>query len=378
MRRVGFLIAALSVVLLHTAHAAPSESAKQKARSHFRQGKAYQDAGAYDDAVREYEAAYKLAPLPQLLFNIGQAQRLKGDKQKALEAYQRFLAAAPDDPFADEARTHVATIKLKIEVEENEAARKRAEQEAQAAKQRADEEARKRSEEAEAARRQLAEAEAARQRAEKEAQGRGGPDTTGKPGGGADTTAKPGGGADTTAKPGGGTAQDITRLGKGEDDQSHIRRLAEELAEAQRRKKAEDDVALIARLEKARRKGSVARTLGWITAFAGVAVGTLALVKVPSINDAEKKLDNFNKDTSMSWSTELDAAVKQRDDARTTVVTLLGTGVGLVTVGVVLHMVGNGQRSSAESDAMWPRDTSTSLVPGVSPHGAGVELRGRF
>src|SRR5207249_4980149 len=105
--------------------------------------KAFQDAGAYDDAIREFEAAFRLAPLPLLQFNIGQAQRLKGDKARAIEAYQRFLEVVPDGALSDEARANVATLKLKIEVEQAEAARKHAEEETQAARKRLEEESRR-------------------------------------------------------------------------------------------------------------------------------------------------------------------------------------------------------------------------------------------
>ncbi|MBI5478608.1 MAG: tetratricopeptide repeat protein, partial [Deltaproteobacteria bacterium] len=95
----------------------PTAQQKRAAQAHFQAGKAYYDAGAWDDAVREYLAAYALVPLPELQFNIGQALRMKGDKPKAIEAYGRDLERAPDGPLADEARNHIAALKLKIQIE---------------------------------------------------------------------------------------------------------------------------------------------------------------------------------------------------------------------------------------------------------------------
>ena len=51
-------------------------------------------------SIKEYQAAYDLAPLPELLFNLGQVYRLKGDKQKALDHYGKYLVVAPNGPVA--------------------------------------------------------------------------------------------------------------------------------------------------------------------------------------------------------------------------------------------------------------------------------------
>lgn len=49
-------------------------------------------AGAYDDAIAALRAAYDKTPLPALLYDLGQAYRLKGDCAHALGAYQHFRA----------------------------------------------------------------------------------------------------------------------------------------------------------------------------------------------------------------------------------------------------------------------------------------------
>ena len=92
--------------------AAPDDRAL--ARSHFRQGEAYQAAGAYDQALAEYQTAYRLTPLPALLFNMGQASRLLGNKEAALDFYRRYLDAAPTGPGSDEARDHVAQLVVEL------------------------------------------------------------------------------------------------------------------------------------------------------------------------------------------------------------------------------------------------------------------------
>ena len=103
----------MAVVVATTtlATADPSDAPdRTRAKTHYKQGKAFLDSGLYDDAIREFQAAYQIAPVPELLFNIAQAARLKGDADRALAMYQKYIDEAPDGPGADEAHTHIATL----------------------------------------------------------------------------------------------------------------------------------------------------------------------------------------------------------------------------------------------------------------------------
>lgn len=73
---------------------APGDT-KLQARAHFSAGTTFYEAGSYDKAIAEYDEAYRLLPLPDFLFNIGQAYRLKGDDRRAISYYQRYLDAKP-------------------------------------------------------------------------------------------------------------------------------------------------------------------------------------------------------------------------------------------------------------------------------------------
>jgi tetratricopeptide (TPR) repeat protein len=90
----------------------PQEPASSdvQARAHFAQGKAFLDAKVYDQAIKEFAAAYALVPLPELMFDTGQAYRLSGQIDPALDSYQKYLAATPEGTLADEARVHVAEL----------------------------------------------------------------------------------------------------------------------------------------------------------------------------------------------------------------------------------------------------------------------------
>jgi tetratricopeptide (TPR) repeat protein len=48
---------------------------QQEAAALFREGSMFYELGQYEEAIDKFEAAWKLAPVPQLLFNLGQAHR---------------------------------------------------------------------------------------------------------------------------------------------------------------------------------------------------------------------------------------------------------------------------------------------------------------
>lgn len=109
------LAVALALVLGSTQVATADRLAE--AKQHFVVGKAAHDAGRYDEAIKEYQAAYDLAPLPELLFNLGQVYRLKGDKRKALDHYAKYLVVAPKGPVAAEARQWQAQLEKEVAAE---------------------------------------------------------------------------------------------------------------------------------------------------------------------------------------------------------------------------------------------------------------------
>jgi tetratricopeptide (TPR) repeat protein len=68
------------------------------ARQHFEDGSRLYDLGKFREAAREYEEAYKLKPVPVLLFNIGQAYRGAGEVTQAINAYRSYLRKVPAAP----------------------------------------------------------------------------------------------------------------------------------------------------------------------------------------------------------------------------------------------------------------------------------------
>src|SRR5262249_4158138 len=90
---------------------------KDQAKRDVKAGLAAQAAGKYDDAIALYKKAYDAVPHPELLFDLGQAYRLKGDFESALVYYRRYLAVAPNGRGAKDAIKWVAQLDKKVKEE---------------------------------------------------------------------------------------------------------------------------------------------------------------------------------------------------------------------------------------------------------------------
>lgn len=67
-----------------------------EARALFLAGRVAFDEGRFEAAIRHFQASYELSERPALLYNIAQCyDRLRRDPQ-AIEAFERYLQAAPD------------------------------------------------------------------------------------------------------------------------------------------------------------------------------------------------------------------------------------------------------------------------------------------
>ena len=292
---LGILIAALFL-------APPTEAQKKEAKAHFEQGRSFYDAGAYDDALHEYQAAHKLMPAPQFLFNIAQCYRLKGDKQNAIDYYQKFLEKMPDAAVSDEARDYVAKLKLQLELEAAEAARKKAEQEAAEVRRRADEEQRRRTEE------------------------------------------------------------DKLRKRSTQDEEEAIRRLQARMEEDKRRNAGEEQKQREKRIDEAQSAGNVTRIVGLSLLGATVITGIIFYSALSSNFDANDKIDRFNNTPGAPWTTELDQAAKDNNDTAPKV--LLGMTIGMLVTGTVVYLVGVHLRSNAVDEARaWHLSVAPELSP---------------
>jgi hypothetical protein len=86
-------------------------------------GLAAQSAGNYDEAIALYKKAFDAVPHPEILFDLGQAYRLKGDAETALGYYRRYLAVAPSGRVARDARRWIAELSKRVAAKARESGR---------------------------------------------------------------------------------------------------------------------------------------------------------------------------------------------------------------------------------------------------------------
>jgi tetratricopeptide (TPR) repeat protein len=85
-----------------------------RARAQYVKAQAAYDGGDYRGALQRFAAAYAEKPVPALLFNIGQCHRKLGELDEAAKVYRAFLAAQPDSPHAQQARSLLAQVDSEI------------------------------------------------------------------------------------------------------------------------------------------------------------------------------------------------------------------------------------------------------------------------
>ncbi len=85
------------------------------AREHYQKGTKLFDLGQFDDAVKEYEAAYQVKDDPVLLYNIAQAHRLAGHHERAIFFYKSFLRRMPKAPNREDVLQKIAELQRKLD-----------------------------------------------------------------------------------------------------------------------------------------------------------------------------------------------------------------------------------------------------------------------
>lgn len=103
-------ITTLVCVFLALAAVARADDDPAGARAHFEKGTKAFDLGAYDEAIAEYSAAYRLMDDPALLYNIAQAHRLANHAPEALRFYKMYLVRAPQATNRAEVEAKIAEL----------------------------------------------------------------------------------------------------------------------------------------------------------------------------------------------------------------------------------------------------------------------------
>jgi tetratricopeptide (TPR) repeat protein len=84
----------LALLFTGTSHA---QDFRALARQKFDEARAEFSAHHYDVALKLFQESYRLAPYPDLLFNIGRCHEELGQWRAGLDAYERYLATNPRD-----------------------------------------------------------------------------------------------------------------------------------------------------------------------------------------------------------------------------------------------------------------------------------------
>jgi tetratricopeptide (TPR) repeat protein len=94
--------------------------AQDEARAHYQRGATAYHEGRYDEAAREFQAAYDRDPRGPLLLNIAQAYRLRTPRDcgEALRHYELFLAAQPNASEKPEVTLHIAEMRACVKAEQ--------------------------------------------------------------------------------------------------------------------------------------------------------------------------------------------------------------------------------------------------------------------
>ena len=89
------------------------ESEENAAKDHFLKGKALVEEGAYEQAIIELEASYKLKPVPIVLYNIALCYDQLHRYGEAVKHYSHFIETSKD---SDQEKLLKAEVKKRMEV----------------------------------------------------------------------------------------------------------------------------------------------------------------------------------------------------------------------------------------------------------------------
>lgn len=110
MIRVSALCVALCVLMAGAARADAPDPVAAEAQRHWTAGMAHFQLEEWDEAIKEWEAGFRLKPVPQFLYNIAQAYRQSKRYEKALSFYRKYLHMEPDAPNRAEVDGHIRTL----------------------------------------------------------------------------------------------------------------------------------------------------------------------------------------------------------------------------------------------------------------------------
>jgi tetratricopeptide (TPR) repeat protein len=98
------------LLLLLGAAPASADALRDQAKVEYDTGRREFELAHYDWALQSFERSYRLAPIPDLLYNIGRCQEELGQRAAAALSYRQYLAAKPKAEEAAELGAHIAEL----------------------------------------------------------------------------------------------------------------------------------------------------------------------------------------------------------------------------------------------------------------------------
>lgn len=114
--RIG-VVAVLWAVLVAsfpTGGLAQTMTSEEEAHMRFDLGRRYYDNGRFSDAAQEFQRAYALHPVPDLLYNLYLAYRDAGEDAPAADALRRYLADLPEGEHRAQLEARLATLERRL------------------------------------------------------------------------------------------------------------------------------------------------------------------------------------------------------------------------------------------------------------------------
>jgi hypothetical protein len=116
---LGLVVCALLGQVARPALAAGDKD-KAAARAHYATATRFFEVREWEDALKEYKAAYVAWPDPAFLFNIGQCLRKLDRNAEALDFFQQYLKKAPaDDPNRPQVEARIRNIEAGLSADED-------------------------------------------------------------------------------------------------------------------------------------------------------------------------------------------------------------------------------------------------------------------
>jgi tetratricopeptide (TPR) repeat protein len=108
---LGGLLAVSLVIVSPTWAQSNSTSRAQK---HYLKGEKLFSLGQFDDALKQYQAAYDAEPFPEFLFNMAQCHRNLGDYEQAVDQYREYLDKKPNAENRQQVEATIGKLEREI------------------------------------------------------------------------------------------------------------------------------------------------------------------------------------------------------------------------------------------------------------------------